>query len=430
MALTRRDFVCSLAACIPGALVLDPDLLRGNKEHSRGADHEDLLVEIERRACRFFFEQADPDTGQVKDRARHSERDSHTISSIAATGFGLSAMCIAHQNRFLNPGEVRTRVERTLEFIARHMPQEHGFFYHFIDMHSAARAFSSEVSSIDTAILLLGILNCRAYFEGNANIAQLANDIYGRVDWKWMLNGGETLDHGWKPEGGFLRYRWDSYSELTGMYLLAIGSPTHPIPASSWEAWSRPVFQYGDLRYISAAAPLFIHQSAHAWVDFRNQRDAHADYFQNSVIATIAHKRFCLSLHDRYPWFSNDLWGITASDSEHGYVVWGGPPAMGPIDGTVVPCAAGGSLVFTPDDCRLVLKTIFDRYPRAWTRYGFVDAFNPKTGWYDPEVLGIDLGITLLMAENLRNQGVWKSFMRNQEITRAMKAVGFKREKP
>ncbi len=426
MAITRRSFVCSLAACIPGAL----ELLAVERKRSSTPNDDDLLIEVERRACRFFFEQTDPETGQVKDRARHSERDSHTISSIAATGFGLSAMCIAHQNRFLNPGEVRIRVERTLEFIAQRMPNEHGFFYHFIDMHTAARAFSSEVSSIDTAILLLGILHCRTYFEGDAKIAQLANDIYTRVDWKWMLNGGDTLDHGWKPEGGFLRYRWDSYSELTGMYLLAIGSPTHAIPASSWEAWSRPIFQYGDLRYISAPAPLFIHQSAHAWVDFRNQRDAHADYFQNSTIATIAHKRFCLGLHDRYPWFSNELWGITASDSEHGYVVWGGPPAMGPIDGTVVPCAAGGSLVFTPEDCRLVLKTIFDRYPRAWTRYGFVDAFNPKTGWYDSEVLGIDLGITLLMTENLRNRGVWKSFMRNREITRAMKAVGFRREKP
>ncbi|PYY01968.1 MAG: hypothetical protein DMG63_01950 [Acidobacteria bacterium] len=241
-----------------------------------------------------------------------------------------------------------------------------------------------------------------------------------------MLNSGASLDHGLKPETGFLKSRWDSYSELKGMYLMAIGSPAHPIPASSWEAWTRPIYEYGDLRYISAPAPLFIHQSAHAWIDFRRKRDAHADYFENSRIATLAHKRFCLSLRDKYPWYSDELWGITASDSEHGYVVWGGPPPMGPIDGSIVPCAAGGSLVFLPDDCKLVLKTILDRYPKAWTRYGFVDAFNPKTGWYDPEILGIDQGIMLLMAENLRNEGVWRVFMRNEEIVRAMKAVGFK----
>jgi hypothetical protein len=381
---------------------------------------------MERRSCLFFFEQADPATGMVKDRANHSGSDKHTISSIAATGFGLSALCIAHANKFLTPADAVSRVRTTLDFIARRMPHNHGFFYHFVDMHTAERAFTSEISSIDTALLLLGVLHARAYFD-TSDIRQMATDIYERVDWQWMMNGGATLDHGFKPETGFLKSRWDSYSELKAMYLLAIGSPSHPIPAASWEAWRRPIYEYDDLRYISAPAPLFIHQSAHSWIDFRHQRDAHADYFENSTIATLAHKRFCLSLHDKYPWYANDLWGITASDSEHGYVVWGGPPAMGPIDGSIVPCATGGSLVFMPEDCKLVLKTIFDRYPKAWTRYGFVDAFQPKDGWYDPEIVGIDQGIALLTAENLRNEGVWNIFMRNQEIQRAMKAVGFHR---
>jgi len=395
----------------------------------RKRDQSDgLLVEMERRACRFFYEQADPETGFVKDRATHTEPDSHTISSIAATGFGLSALCVAHANKFLNPAGARNRVQKTLEFLARRMPHEHGFYYHFVDVHTGERAWKCELSSIDTALLLLGVLHARAYFDAS-DIRQLATEIYERVDWQWMLNGGDTLDHGWKPESGFLESRWDQYCELMGMYLLAIGSPAHPIPASSWEAWKRPIFEYDGLRYINdPRAPLFIHQSAHTWIDFRGKRDAHADYFQNSVTATIAHKRFCLSLQSQYPWYRENLWGITASDAERGYVVWGGPPPVGPIDGTVVPCAAGGSLPFLPQDCRLVLETIFDRYPKAWTRYGFVDAFHPKDDWYDPQVLGIDLGIMLLMAENLRNQGVWKAFMRNQEVVRAMKAVGFAKE--
>ncbi len=419
---SRHEFLKGSFGAISYAMLAPPwSAWRKHRDES-----DDLLAEMERRACRFFYEQAGPETGLVKYRAMHTEPDSHTVASIAATGFGLSAMCVAHANKYLKSADARERVRKTLEFLARHMPQEHGFYYHFVDMHTGERAFKCELSSIDTALLLLGILHAREYFH-TSDIRQPATEIYERVDWKWMLNGGETLDHGWKPDSGFLKARWDHYCELMGMYLMAIGSPSHPIPASSWEAWWRPVFEYDGLRYISDNAPLFIHQSAHTWIDFRGQHDAHADYFQNSVTATMAHKRFCLSLHDQYPWYSEDLWGITASDSEHGYKAWGGPPPKGPIDGTVVPCAAGGSLPFVPADCKRVLKTILDRYPKAWTRYGFVDAFNPKDSWYDPQVLGIDQGIMLLMAENLRNEGVWKAFMRNQEIVRAMKAVGFEK---
>jgi hypothetical protein len=423
MAISRRDFLRALAAGSSGLLL--ENVVSSSIASNSKPDTNDLLVEIERRACLYFYEQADPQTGLVKDRARHTGPDTHTISSIAATGFGLSAMCIAHQNGFLKRADAEQRVQRTLEFLAQKLHHEHGFFFHFVDMKSGERAFNSEISSIDTAILILGVLHCRSYFQSRS-IRQSAAEIYERVDWKWMLNSADTLDHGWKPESGFLKSRWDSYSELKGLYLLAIGSPSHPIPASSWEAWTRPVFEYEDLRFIGSPAPIFVHQSAEAWIDFRKRRDRHANYFENSRIATIAHKRFCLSLSKQFPWFSNELWGVTASDSEHGYVVWGGPPAMGPIDGSIVPCATGGSLVFLPDECKLVLKTILDRYPKAWTRYGFVDAFHPNDAWYDPEVLGIDQGIILLMAENLRNEGVWKSFMQNKEILKAMDAVGFR----
>jgi hypothetical protein len=419
---SRRDFLRSLAVGSSGLLLETADLFSSNQPNAT-RELDDLLVELERRACLYFYEQAAPSTGLVKDRARHTGRDTHNISSIAATGFGLSAMCIAHQNGFLKRSDAKQRVQTTLEFLARKLHNEHGFFFHFVDMESGGRAFQSEISSIDTAILLLGVLHCRTYFD-TREIRQLATEIYERVDWKWMLNSADTLDHGWKPESGFLKSRWDSYSELKGLYLLAIGSPSHPIPASSWQAWERPMFQYDELNFIGSPAPIFVHQSAEGWIDFRGRHDRHTNYFENSRIATLAHKRFCISLSKQFPWYSNELWGITASDSENGYVVWGGPPAMGPIDGTIVPCAAGGSLVFLPGGCKLVLKTIFDRYPKAWTRYGFVDAFHPRHDWYDPEVLGIDQGIMLLMAENLRNEGVWKSFMRNEEIVRAMNAVG------
>jgi hypothetical protein len=178
------------------------------------------------------------------------------------------------------------------------------------------------------------------------------------------------------------------------------------------------------LRYVGSFAPLFVHQYSQAWFDFRGRRDKFADYFQNSVIATDVHRRFCLELGKQYPDYSDDLWGITASDSNHGYVIWGGPPATGPIDGTVVPSATGGSLPFQPQATLRVLKNIRNRYGAAWSKYGFVNAFNPLTNWYDSDVIGIDTGITMLMAENLRTGFVWNTFMKTPEAQRGMQRAG------
>jgi hypothetical protein len=210
------------------------------------------------------------------------------------------------------------------------------------------------------------------------------------------------------------------------IYLLGMGSSAHPLKEETWNAWKRLTFEYDGMRYIGSFAPLFVHQFSQAWFDFRHKKDKYADYFQNSVIATEVHRRFCLELAKQFPDYSDDLWGITASDSEHGYVAWGGPPATGPIDGSVVPSAAGGSLPFLPDGTLRVLKTIRSRYPSAWTKYGFVDAFNPLDNWYDPDVIGIDTGITMLMAENLRTGFVWETFMKSAEAKRGMERAGLK----
>jgi hypothetical protein len=180
------------------------------------------------------------------------------------------------------------------------------------------------------------------------------------------------------------------------------------------------------LRYIGSFAPLFVHQYSQAWFDFRGKHDRFTNYFQNSITATDVHRRFCVELNVMFPDYSNALWGVTASDSVHGYVAWGGPPAMGPIDGTIVPSAAGGSLPFLPSETLRVLKTIHDHYPNAWGRYGYVDAFNPLTEWYDTDAIGIDTGITMLMAENARTGFVWETFMKNPEAQRGMAKAGFK----
>ncbi len=283
--------------------------------------------------------------------------------------------------------------------------------------------WDSEISSIDTAILLCGVLICREYFRHPA-VAQLVDLIFGRVDWTWLSEDTSLLTHGWTPEVGFLPSRWDDYSELMMMYLLGMGSSSHPLSQETWNAWKRLTFEYDGKRYIGSFAPLFVHQYSQAWFDFRGKRDKYADYFQNSVTATEVHKEFCLELAKQFPDYSEDLWGISASDSEHGYVVWGGPPATGPIDGTVVPSAAGGSLPFLPADSLRVLKTIRSRFPAAWTKYGFVNAFNPLKNWYDSDVIGIDTGIILVMAENLRTGFVWNTFMKTAEAQRGVQRAG------
>jgi hypothetical protein len=211
------------------------------------------------------------------------------------------------------------------------------------------------------------------------------------------------------------------------LYLLGLGSSTYPLPDGSWTAWKRITFEYDGLRYLGSYAPLFVHQYPQAWFDFRGKRDRFADYFKNSAINTEVHRRFCLELHAQFPDYTDDLWGITASDSRHGYAVWGGPPEIGSIDGTVVPAAAGGSLPFLPEATLRVLRNIKKNYaPRSWTRYGFVDAFNPLTNWYDTDVIGIDTGITMLMAENLRTGFIWSQFMKSKEAQRGLERAGFK----
>ena len=396
-----------------------------------GTDDQ-LLEEITKAAFQFFWEQADPTTGQVKDRALAAGNDTRTVSSIAATGFGLTALCVGDQRSYQPHATIVSRVQSTLNFIANTLQPlgQNGFCYHFVDITSGARAFTSEVSSIDTAILLCGVLTCRQYF-GDATIQSLATQIYSSVNFNWMLNGSTTLSMGWTPESGFLSARWDHYSELMMLYLLAMGAPnaSFAIPAASWTAWSRPTIQYQGLSYTGAGDPLFVHQYSHAWFDFRNRKDAFANYFQNSITATQAHRLFCIALANQFSDYNGDLWGITSSDSKNGYVAWGGPTpqggAIGPIDGTIVPCATAGSLPFDFSDTIHVLRWIRGHYPNAWQRYGYVDAFNPLAGWYDTDVIGIDLGISILMAENERTQLIWNTFMKNPEVQMAMQLAGF-----
>lgn len=409
VAITRREALARVGAFILAAPPRDT-----------------LLEDLVKTGLQYFWETADENTGLVKDRAlADGEADSRQIGSIAATGFGLTALCIGAEHGYLEKSRIEQRVLRTLAYLWAHLPHHEGFYFHFVNVATGAREWKCELSSIDTALLMCGVVTCGEYWA-NKKIRQLARKIYERVDWRWMLNGAACLSHGWKPESGFLKNRWDAYCEHMLLYLLAMGSPTHPIPAESWHAWPRPVFEYEGLRFITVDAPLFIHQYSHAWFDFAGKRDRYTDYFQNSVLATKAHKLFCLKLKPRFPEFSEDLWGITASDSAKGYRAWGGPPEHGGLDGTIVPCATAGSIAFLPDETLHTLRKMRARFGnKIWKRYGFIDAFNPHTNWFNPDVIGIDVGISMLMAENYRSGFLWKTFMRNRDMRRAMDRAGF-----
>lgn len=426
--LTRREMLKSTAAAAGLAILPSLRLFAQGNPWQPSPDDIAFLDDLQRQACLFFWEQGSPDTGQILDRARNNStgtRDPRRMASIASTGFGLTALCIADHRGFLPHDQLLERVRTTLQWHLNSMPEVHGFFFHFTDIETGERYRGSELSSIDTAILLCGMLTARAWFD-DPQIHSLAQQIYERVDWPWMLNGAKAFSMGWKPGSGFLANRWDHYCELMMIDLLAIGSPTHPVDPAVWNNFTRSILRFGGYEFISGDDPLFTHQYSQAWFDFRDQRDAYANYFTNSIIATRAHKAFCLS---RPQWYSEDYWGVTASDYQGGYIAWGGPPAMGPLDGTVVPSAAAGSLAFLPEECLSVLKAMRAKWGReAWGRYGFVDAFHPAANWYDPDVLGIDQGISVLMAENLRSGLVWNTFMRNPECRLAMRRAGFQPE--
>ena len=324
--LNRRRVIQSLAASA-GCNLLPSSLAFGDRVWTPSAEDDEFLDDLQRKACLYFWEQGSPRTGQVLDRARNDlrgGRDLRHMASIASTGFGLTALCIAHRRGYLNRVRVVERVRTTLNWHLNTMPEMHGFFFHFTDIETGERWPGVELSSVDTSILMCGVLTAKAYFH-DAQISSLAQQLYERMDWPWMLNGGATLSMGWKPISGFLAERWNHYCELMMIYLLAIGSPTYPIEPEMWNNFTRPVVHYKGFEYISGDDPLFTHQYSQAWFDFRNRRDAYTNYFDNSITATSAHKAFCLS----YPkWYSDYYWGITASDSANGYTGWGGPPAI------------------------------------------------------------------------------------------------------
>ncbi|GAB5536620.1 MAG: hypothetical protein Rubg2KO_28690 [Rubricoccaceae bacterium] len=421
----------------------DSEAVTGTAVEGAGDPYID---EVARRAFDYFWREANPANGLVKDRSRES-----SASSIAAVGFGLSAYTVGIDRGWITREQGVARTLATLEFFAS-CPQSNatsgvcgykGFFYHFLNMQTGERAGTNELSTIDTALLLGGILHAAQVYDGESadesRIRELADLIWRRVDWNWAAPNSPLVALGWRPESGFIGFDWRGYNEAMILYVLGMGSPTHPLPDAAWEGWTAGYSGQWQTHYgisFLTFPPLFGHQYSHVWIDFRDIQDDYmrerssatgteVDYFENSRRATLAQRAYAIANPRRYPNYSAEEWGITASDIPGGYRARGAPPAQND-DGTLTPTAAGGSYAFTPDISRDALRTFYARHrARLWGQYGLRDAYNIDQNWFATDVLGIDQGPILLMIENERTEALWDAFMTHPDIQRGLERAGF-----
>ncbi len=430
-----RYVVRSTATNGLGPLILGPD--SDPIEATAGGDDDPYIDETARRAFDYFWREANPANGLVKDRSTEG-----SASSIAAVGFGLSAITVAADRGWITREQAVTRTLATLDFFAT-CPQGEassgtcgyrGFFYHFLDLPTGRRQGTTELSTIDTALLLGGVLHAAQYYDGDgdeATIRERADQIWRRVEWDWATPRDPLVTLGWNPESGFIGFDYGGYNEAMILYLLGLGSPTHPLADETWDAWTstyRWETHYGQSFVVFP--PLFGHQYSHVWIDFRNMQDDYmrgrnSTYFENSRRATLAQRAYAVDNPGGYPNYSADEWGLTASDDPFGYRAHGAPPAQSD-NGTITPTAAGGSFAFTPELSRQALRTFYARYyNRLWGEYGLRDAYNVQENWFASDVLGIDQGPILLMIENERTGAIWESFMTHPDVRRGLERAGF-----
>ena len=428
-----------------------------------------FLDTLQQRTFNWFWETTDPRTGLTPDRW-----PARTFSSVAAIGFALTAYPIGVERGYVTRAAAAERTLSTLRFLWQ-LPQgetatgvagHRGFFYHFLDYDRGLRFEKVELSTIDTSLLLAGVLFCQSYFAGatpaELSIRAYADSLYRRVDWTWPRNRPPAINMGWKPEEGMLPFDWRGYNEGMIVYLLALGSPTHAIEPAAWEEWTK-TYQWREYYGQSHVnfAPLFGHQYSHVWVDFRGIRDAYMrgrgiDYFENSRRATLAQRAYAIDNPYKWIGYGPNEWGLTAADGPRdGPITVEGIPrvfftyaargaAWGEIrdDGTIAPTAVGGSVPFAPEITIPALIAMREKYgDRLFTKYGFLDAFNatfPRTGltpqtgtvvpgvaWFDSDYLGIDQGPIIAMIENHRTGLIWRVMRTNPYIKTGLKRAGF-----
>lgn len=435
-------------------------------------ESEKLLDVVEERTFRWFWELTNPTKGLVPDRW-----PTKSFSSVAAVGFGLTAYPIGAERGWITREDARERTLATLRFLnrapqgpsARGMTGYKGFFYHFLDMDTGERFKDVELSTIDTTLLMAGVLMAESYFDGEhpeeREIRSLAESLYGSVEWTWAQPHPPLVNHGWKPEVGFLPHDWGGggYDESMILYVLALGSPTHPIPTSAWSKLTGSfewVEFYGQ-QYVPFNA-LFGYQYPHLWIDFRGIRDdfsrAHGiDWFENSRRATYAHRSYAIANPGGWRDYGKNVWGLTACDGPadvtatvegrartfHTYWARGCSTKETNDDGTIAPTAAASSIPFAPEIAIPAVDEMLRRYgDHLFAKYGFLDSFNPTLrleifplqhgriepglAWFDGDYLGIDQGPILAMIENYRSGLVWRTMRANPHLVRGLRRAGFR----
>lgn len=440
---------------------------RTSKEPVEPQEAEFLDV-LQERTFRYFWELSDPLTGLTPDRA-----PTKSFASVSATGFALTAYPVGVERGYISKETARRRVLNTLLFFWKAKQDSavsgcagyKGLFYHFLEPETGHRFERVELSTMDTALLLAGVLFCQSYFDGPGaredSIRAYADSLYLRADWQWASVRPPTIGHGWKPESGHLPYDWRGYNEAMLLYILALGSPTHPVDAEAWSAWTAG-YQWGEFYGYEhlGFAPLFGHQYTHVWIDFRGIQDDEVrkhdiDYFENSRRAAYAQRAYAIANPNGWDDYGELLWGLTACDGplhleaeidgrrRQFQTYWGrGASYMAILDdGTIAPTAAAASIAFAPEIVIPTLMFMRDTYgDNIYGDYGFLDALNPtfklevpvqhgrvdpELGWFDTDYLGIDQGPILAMIENYRTELVWRIMRRNPHVVRGLRTAGF-----
>ncbi len=421
--LNKSFLILSILAC---CLLFAPGSSQAQRQP--GLTQPQLLAQVQYRAFRFFWEKTSSTTGLTNDRASNiGPDDKYNVASIASTGYALSSLPVAVAHGWVSNNAAYRRAILTLRFVNSKLPNVHGWYYHFIDKSTGVRVWKSELSSIDTALLLEGAVSAGQFWRGT-EAERLSNALYDRIDWNWMRTNGGTkpdklvLAMGWKPESGFLTNNWDRYCELMSLYLLGLGAKS-PLPAASWTAWERNVVEYGG-RSTLAGGPIFMHQMAHGYYNFKGKRDSLGwDYWVSSREAMEINRQFCLDHSPTRKTYGPNLWGLNASDGPDGYSAFGAP---GPEDGTVSPTGAIAAILFRPERAIDSAQEMYARFSeRLWGRYGFSDAFNLDRDWFDPDVIGIDLGMALIAIEDVHSGLSWKLLASHPATVRALSRAGF-----
>lgn len=382
---------------------------------------EELLETIQKRTFTYFWDAIHPKTGLMRDRATNNG-----LCSIAVVGFGLSAIPIGIERGWITKEEGYDRVLKILNLFDQGVIEgKEGFYYHWVNVASGWREWDSELSSIDTTLLVAGVIFVGEYFK-DTEIEKIAEKIYKKVNWQWMLSDGEFLSMGWTHKNGYLQATWSSFDEGLLATFLAIASPTHPIPVSTWDQIIRPInkdhISYGQ-------EVLFVYQYPQCWLDLRNKEDKYANYFNNTKAAIKYNRDYVIANSANYKTYEENIWGLSASDGPRGYKAYGAAPNN--HDGTIIPNVTIAALPHTPELSIKAIRTMLEKYgPLIWGKYGFMSAFNIDKKWISKDYVGIDQGNYLLMIENYRSGLIWKYFMRNKYVQTAMKKIGFKKSRP